>query len=167
MAKQLVRVRELSGTCARVRAFESVYAFERPFFNMNFIRKHWKPRYIVAWLEFVQECLLYAVVESNKQVRWLKYAKDGYKNDENVDTLRGFCVCHETKVLTIIIFGPRICHSTFCKFCLLAYLRSVFSAQVWAVAWDLACCLSCPPKTFWWSQTFSGRTECLFKDAVM
>ena len=27
---------------------------------------------------------------------------DGNKNDENVDTLRGFYVCLETKVLTII-----------------------------------------------------------------
>ena len=74
--------------------------------NMNdqheIIRKQWKPRYVLALLEFVQECLLSAVVESNKQVWWLKYGKDGNKNYENVDTLCGFYVCHETKVLTII-----------------------------------------------------------------
>ena len=50
----------------------------------------------------MQECLLRSVVESNKQVQWLKYGKDGNENDENVDTLRGFYVCLETKVLTII-----------------------------------------------------------------
>lgn len=74
--------------------------------NMNdqheIIRKQWKPRYVLALLEFVQECLLRAVVESNKQVRWLRYGKDGNKNYENVDTLCGFYVCHERKVLTII-----------------------------------------------------------------
>ena len=51
--------------------------------NMNdqheIIRKQWKPRYVLALLEFVQECLLRAVVESNKQVRWLKYGKLRWK----------------------------------------------------------------------------------------
>ena len=64
--------------------------------------KQWKLTYLVGLLEFDQECLLYAAVGSNKQVRWLKYRKDRNKNDENVETLRGFYVYHEIKVLTII-----------------------------------------------------------------
>ena len=49
------------------------------------IRKQWKLTYLVSLVEFDQECLLYAVLESNEQVRLLKCGKDGYKNDENVD----------------------------------------------------------------------------------
>ena len=98
MGKQVARVNELSGTCAPLRTLESLWAFQRSLFNM----KQWKLTYLVGLLEFDQECLLDAAVGSNKQVRWLKYGKDRHKNDENVDTLRGFYVCHEIKVLTRI-----------------------------------------------------------------
>ena len=46
----------------------------------------------------------------------IKYEKDSCKNDENVDTLRGFHVCHESKYLqqsfSTLGFVTLVCESS-------------------------------------------------------